>query len=170
MEESKNGQLGEKTGLTDQEMLDNLIASVESNSTDTTLIEVKRNGKFVFAFHIRVMPDSELERIRAQFRKMTWNKEIRMNVIDNSKFDDVNFQSCLIYESTTNEDKENLWKPLWNKYKVTKRLMTPYEVIDLALRAGEKTAVYEKINEFNGYISPDSQEEKTNLVENLKNE
>jgi hypothetical protein len=94
-----------------------------------------------------------------------------MNREDDTKFDNVGFQSCVIYESTTTDDQEKLWKPLWNKYKKEKRLMIPYEVIDLALRMGEKSAVYGKINEFNGYISSNEEsKKKPDLVENLKNE
>ena len=79
--------------------------------------------------------------------------------------DKVKYQSALIYEATVPEDREILWdnRKVWNAINAKKdRIMNGLDVIECALKAGEKDKILEAIDKLSGY-------ESDNLEEVVKN-
>ena len=59
------------------------------------------------------------------------------------------YRNALIYEATIEEDREKIWdnKQAWKQLDV----MSGAELIGRVLKAGEKDAVCDKIDEISGY-------------------
>lgn len=59
-------------------------------------------------------------------------------------------RAMLIYEATTKEDRARLWDN--KKYWDATGSLTGTHLIEKVLRAGEKSAVVQVIDEFSGYM------------------
>ena len=64
------------------------------------------------------------------------------------------YRAALIYKATINEDKEKLWdnKKIWEALRDKGMpIVSPLDVIDYSLKAGEKDEVIDCIDKLSGY-------------------
>ena len=59
------------------------------------------------------------------------------------------YRSQLIYEATVDEDREKIWdnKEAWKKLSV----LNGIDLVEVVLKAGEKEAILDKLDEISGY-------------------
>lgn len=129
-------------------VLQGLLEAAEDNQTDVLPIEIARNGKVLFSFRIRALTEKEYNDLQNKATK--FKKARNLGGVKVAEETDVTrFRSLLIYHATIPEDRKKLWdnKEAWKQLNA----VTGTDVIDKVLRAGEKNAVIEKIDEISGY-------------------
>lgn len=129
-------------------VLQGLLEAAEDNQTDVLPIEIARNGKVLFSFRIRPLTEKEYNDLQNKATK--FKKARNLGGVKVAEETDVTrFRSLLIYHATIPEDRKKLWdnKEAWKQLNA----VTGTDVIDKVLRAGEKNAVIEKIDEISGY-------------------
>ena len=118
--------------------------------------------RLFFAFNIRPLSSEECEKCRKKHTKYVRNKQTGMKVPEDTNR--VKYQSAIIYEATTDEDREKLWdnRRVWDTLNQKKdRILNGLDVIECTLKAGEKDRILEAIDKLSGYDS--------NLEEVVKN-
>lgn len=129
-------------------VLHGLLEAAENNQRDVLPIEIARNGKVLFTFRIRPLTEKEYNDLQNQATK--FKKARNLGGVKVAEETDVTrFRSLLIYHATIEEDRKKLWdnKEAWQRLNC----LTGTDVIDKVLRAGEKNAIIEKIDEISGY-------------------
>lgn len=147
----------------EEDFIKGLIEAAEFASEETQRIEIIREGKLYFAFHIRPLSSEEYEKCRKKHTKYVRNKQLGMKMPEDTNR--VKYQSEIIYAATVDEDKEKLWdnRKVWNALNAKKdRIMNGLDVIEYTLKAGEKDKILEAIDKLSGY-------ESSNLEEVAKN-
>lgn len=147
----------------EEDFIKGLIEAAEFASEETQRIEIVRDGKLYFAFSIRPLSSEEYDKCRKKHTKYVRNKQLGMKMPEDTNR--VKYQSAIIYEATVEEDKEKLWdnRKVWNALNAKKdRIMNGLDVIECALKAGEKDRILEAIDKLSGY-------EDSNLEEVAKN-
>ena len=147
----------------EEDFIHGLIAAADFASEETQRIEIIREGRLFFAFHIRPLSSEEYEKCRKRHTKYVRNKQFGMKMPEDTNR--VKYQSAIIYEATTDADKEKLWDnhKVWNAINAKKdRIMNGLDVIECALKAGEKDKIFDAIDKLSGY-------EADNLEEIAKN-
>lgn len=134
----------------ESEMLESLLAAAKYKKDEDSacLIEIARGGKVVLAFHIRPLDENEYNsanRAHTVYKKNRGFGGIRVPVDTNN----VKYRSQLIYDATIPADREKIWdnKAAWNKMNIA----TCIDMVDILLKAGEKSYVIEKLDEISGY-------------------
>ena len=136
----------------EEDFIQGLIDASEFAEEETQRIEIVRNGRLYFAFRIRPLSSEEYEKCKKKSTKYVRNKQFGMRLPEDTNR--VKYQSSLIYEATVEEDRKNLWdnKRVWDRLNAKKdRIMNGLDVIECALKAGEKDAVLEAIDKLSGY-------------------
>lgn len=147
----------------EEDFIQGLIHAADFVSEEKKRIEIVREGKLYFAFHIRPLSSEEYEKCRKKHTKYVRNKQLGMKMPENT--DKVKYQSELIYAATVEEDRENLWdnRKVWKALNKKKdRIINGLDVIEYTLKAGEKDKILEEIDNLSGY-------ESNNLEEVAKN-
>lgn len=147
----------------EEDFIQGLIDAAEFASKETQRIEIIREGRLCFAFHIRPLSSEEYEKCRKKHTKYVRNKQLGMKMPEDTNR--VKYQSEIIYAATVDEDKEKLWdnRKVWNALNAKKdRIMNGLDVIEYTLKAGEKDRILEAIDKLSGY-------ESSNLEEVAKN-
>lgn len=175
MEQEPVGEImTEDTELTEEEEMEQLRAHEEDFiqglidaagyfQTEKQRIEIIREGKLHFAFHIRPLSEDEYEKCKKKHTKYVRNKRLGMTVPEET--DAVKYRANLIYQATVLEDREKLWdnRKVWESMKgMGLPVMNGLDVIEYSLKAGEKDKVIEAIDNLSGYAD-------TNLEEVAKN-
>ena len=108
---------------------------------ETATVRIKRNEKLLFTFQVRGLDEDEWAKCR---RQNLSNRGLRTEELNNSRF-----LSQLIYEATTDEDKERVWKnkAVWQKLNV----VSGVDLINKLLLPGEKSSIVEAIAKLSGY-------------------
>lgn len=108
---------------------------------ETATVRIKRNEKLLFTFQVRGLDEDEWAKCR---RQNLSNRGLRTEELNNSRF-----LSQLIYEATTDEDKERVWKnkAVWQKLNV----VSGVDLINKLLLPGEKSPIVEAIAKLSGY-------------------
>jgi hypothetical protein len=142
---------------TEQDFIDGLLAAVDEKTQVKKTIEIAREGKVYFRFDITGLDEPVYNKCRKQ---ATEYKKVRplggMKMPEET--DTAEFRSRLILEATLPDAKLG-GKKIWEHPSVKKGLekkfglLDGWEVVDKALRAGEKEAVVDKIDELSGYDS-----------------
>ena len=136
-----------------KELTENELEAAETNITEALLnaaaykankeqreIVIKRNGKFLFSFHITGIDED------------VWRKCRRQNLMNrgkpNEELNGGRFLSQAIYEATVDEDKA-----IWNNHAVWEQLgaVTGADVVNAILLPGEKTRIAEELEDLSGY-------------------
>lgn len=128
-------------------------ADFKNDDESITPIEIQRNGKYLFTFHITPISDSETRVARRNATTFMPNPNNRKLPKIEKDFNSAEFHSWLIYLATTDEDKDKIWNNPAIKEKFG--LMRPVEAIDKLLRVGEKLAVVDTIMDISGMESDD---------------
>lgn len=138
----------------EEDFIQGLIDAVEFANDEKQRIEIVREGKLFFAFNIRPLGAEEYEKCRKKHTKYVRNRQLGMKMPDET--DRVKYQSAIIYTATTEEDRAKLWdnKKVWETLRNKEyQVMNGLDVIEFALKAGEKDKVIEAIDRLSGYES-----------------
>lgn len=146
----------------EEDFIQGLIAAAEFAEEETQRIEIIREGRLYFAFSIRPLSSQEYDKCRKKHTKYVRNKQLGMKMPEDT--DRVKYQSAIIYQATTEDDREKLWdnRKVWNALNTKKdHIMNGLDVIECTLKAGEKDKILEAIDMLSGY--------EANLEEIAKN-
>ena len=138
----------------EEDFIQGLIDAADFASEETQRIEIARNGKLFFAFSIRPLGSDEYDKCRRKHTKYIRNRQLGMKMPDET--DRVKYQSAIIYEATVDDDRSKLWdnKKVWEALRNKDlQVMNGLDVIEFALKAGEKDKVIEAIDKLSGYDS-----------------
>lgn len=129
-------------------ILDGILGAARDNEEDTVLIQIARKGKTYFEFNIRGLSERVYNDLHNQATKFKKARNLG-GVKVAEETDTARFRSLLIYHATVKEDRNKLWdnKEAWNALGV----INAHSMIDKVLRAGEKNAIVDKIDEISGY-------------------
>lgn len=129
-------------------ILNGLLGAYEDQKEDTVTIEIARKGKVFFSFDIRALTEKQYNDLQDKATKFKKAKNLG-GVKVAEETDVTKFRSLLIYHATVEEDRKKLWnnKEAWNKLNV----LNGPDLIDKVLKAGEKKAIIDKIDEISGY-------------------
>lgn len=133
----------------EDDILGGLIAaaSYKTDMEEVATIQIIRHKQIVLEFRIRPMSEEEYSKIRKRNTNYKRNKANGLRVAESVNSSD--YRSELIYEATIDEDKAKIWdrQDAWNKFSVVNGI----GLIDCVLKAGEKDAVVEKLDEISGF-------------------
>ncbi|HBZ09116.1 MAG TPA: hypothetical protein DEO65_04400 [Bacillus bacterium] len=146
MTEEKMNQ--EELLAVEDDVLRGLLGAFEDQQDDTVAIEIARNGKVYFSFDIRGLTEKQYQDLQDQATKFKKAKNLG-GVKIAEETDITRFRSLLIYHATAEEDRKKLWnnKEAWRALNV----VNGPDLIDKVLKAGEKKAIIDKIDEISGY-------------------
>lgn len=132
-------------------------ANFQNDEDEIVPIEIARNGVTLIKFRIRPLSEDEYMKCKNRYTKYIRNKQIGIKIPEDT--DTTMYRSALIYQATTKDDREKLWdnKAAWKQLDV----LSGAELIGKVLKAGEKDAVCDKIDEISGYSAT--------MVETAKN-
>lgn len=124
-------------------------ANFQNDEDEIVPVEIARNGVVLLKFRIRPLSEDEYSKCKNRYTKYVRNKQIGIKLPEDT--DSVMYRNALIYQATVDEDRAKLWdnKEAWRKLDV----INGVELIGKVLKAGEKDAVLEKIDEISGYSS-----------------
>lgn len=140
--------------LSEDDMVKGLIAAGDyaSSEEETQRIEIVRGGKVLFAFSIRPLGQEEYESCRKKFTKYVRNKQLGLKLPEDTNR--IKYQSAIIHAATVKKDRELLWdnRAVWSAYESKGfQIMNGLDVIEYALKAGEKDMIIEAIDKLSGY-------------------
>lgn len=146
-------------------ILEGLIAaaSYREDEADFIPIQIARNGKTLFSFRIRPLSEEEYTKCRDRNTKYRKSRQFGARIPQ-----DVNmarYRSELIHCATVEEDRKKVWdnKEAWH----TLNVLSGVDLIDRVLKAGEKDAILDKLDEISGYNQDmDEDGDKDDLVKN----
>lgn len=149
----------EETGLPGEEevlrneydLMEGLLEAAEyKNDEDLQKkVEIRRKDKFLFAFTVRPLSEEDIRNARKKATKTKKNPAGR-NLPDIEVDTDVSaLRSWKIYLATIEPDRSEIWDNMALKKKFN--AMQGYELVDVLLTGGEKSAVIELIDEISGY-------------------
>lgn len=124
-------------------------ANFQNDEDEIVPVEIARNGVVLLKFRIRPLSEDEYSKCKNRYTKYVRNKQIGIKLPEDT--DSVMYRNALIYQATVDEDRTKIWdnKEAWRKLDV----INGVELIGKVLKAGEKDAVLEKIDEISGYSS-----------------
>lgn len=122
-------------------------AGFKTDEDEVHPVEIIRDGKLLFTFRIHPLSEEDYKRCRDKHTKYVRNKQLGIRLPENT--DTTSYRSAIIYEATVKEDQEKVWgnKAAWKALDI----VTPTDLIDLTLKAGEKDAVLDLIDSISGY-------------------
>ncbi len=137
--------------MREDELLDGLFAAIDEkeNHTITKMLRIERAGKKLFEFDVRPLDEKELMDCRKKATKYGDNPAGKKFPRVELDTDIAKLRSIKIYTATTEEYRKKLWdnpKAL-EKYNV----ISGYDVIELALLAGEKDAIVDEIDALSAF-------------------
>lgn len=141
---------------TEEDLINSLLAAADYKDDEEIQkkIEINRNGKVMFSFHIRPLGEPELQRIRKLSTPMYPNPEGKRLPKIEGEIRYGEFKSRKIYEATVEADREKMWDNPELKRGLAKKgidVMENWETIDAVLMAGEKNVLNDAIDELCGY-------------------
>lgn len=156
--------------MTEEELIAGLLAASDFETDEDNLVpvEIRRNKKLFFKFHIHPLSEKEMQKIRKKSTDRYKNPAGKHlpKIEGDIRIDE--FRSRKIYASTTDEDRAKLWdNPVVKKglEKKGKDIFEPWEVIEAVLMAGEKQQISELIDDISGF----GEEESLSLDDYAKN-
>lgn len=122
-------------------------AAFHTDEDDIATINIVRKGATVLSFRIRPLGEEEYLKARKENTVYKRNKQIGTRVADH--VDTAKYRSQLIYDATVDDDKRKIWdnREAWNMFAVVNGI----DLIDAVLKAGEKDAIIDKLDEISGY-------------------
>lgn len=140
--------------MNEEELIQGLIDAADFQVNDVKKIEIYRDKKLAFEFHIRPLTSEEYNRCKKKWTKYVRNKQFGMKLPEETNT--VKYQSAIIYTATTKEDTEKLWdnKRVWQALRDKGlQIMNGLDVIEFTLKAGEKDKILEAIDSISGFDS-----------------
>lgn len=151
---------------TEDTFLRGLLEAAEEQKETVVNIEIARNSRVYFSFDIHALTEEEY--LKAQDDATKFRKAKNLGGVKVAEeTNQAKFRSLLIYRATTSEYRERLWnnKQAWKELNV----LNGVALIDKVLKAGEKKAIIDKLDEISGYGDDDDEEESTSVGEYAKN-
>lgn len=146
-EETKN-----QMRLFEQDFITGLIAAADYRTEEVKRIEIIRNGTLYFAFHIRALSEEEYNLCKTKNTKYVRNKQLGIKLPEDTNT--VKYRDALIYQATSEDDRKKLWdnKQVWKALEEKGfQIMNGLDVIETALRGGEKDKIIECIDTLSGF-------------------
>lgn len=136
--------------------VEGMFAAAEDAEQKIYPIDVVRNGKTFFTFHVRPLSIAEFERLEKASRVFEKEKGVRRAV----DFKGEQYLAMIVFEATTPEDK----KAYWNSAEAKQRFGTiGHQTVVKVLKAGEIESIAEYIENISG------RENELELGETVKN-
>lgn len=137
--------------MREDELLDGLFTAIDEkeNHTITKMLRIERAGKKLFEFNVRPLDEKELMDCRRKATKYGDNPAGKKYPRVELDTDIAKLRSIKIYTATTEEYR----KKLWDNPKVLEKfnVISGYDVIELALLAGEKDAIVDEIDTLSAF-------------------
>lgn len=132
----------------EDDVLRGLLSAYEDQQKEIVTIEIARNGKVYFKFDIHGLTEKQYSDLQDEATKFRKAKNLG-GVKVAEETDITRFRSLLIYHATVERDRKRLWdnKEAWKQLNV----LNGPDLIDKVLKAGEKKAIIDKIDEISGY-------------------
>ena len=150
-----NLEYAENRKETEYDLVSSLLAAANFKTDNDQILEleIKRAGKFLFAFHIHPISDTDARLARKKATKMMPNPNNKKLPPIEKEFDNSIFGSWLIYLATTEEDKAKIWgNP---QLMANLGLMEPWESVNALLTMGEKKRVLDEVTKLSGMDDDD---------------
>lgn len=136
----------------------------QNDEENITEAEIKRNGKYLFSVHLHPISDEQIRIARKKATVYIPNPNGKRLPPIEKDVNNVKLKSMVIYLATTEEDQRKIWG---NQAVMEKAgLMEAYESIDVLLRAGEKSKLFDLVLEISGL---EDEEEEMDEEEYAKN-
>lgn len=122
-------------------------AGFRDDDEDIAEIEIIRNKKVVLKFRIHPLSEEEYLKARRDNTVYKRSKSTGTRVADHVNVSE--YRSQLIYDATVEKDRERIWdnRNAWEKLAV----LNGRDLVDAVLKAGEKDAIIDKLDEISGY-------------------
>lgn len=138
--------------VNEEDFLQGLIDAAGYAAEERQRIEIARKGRVLFAFSIRPLSESEYNDCKKKHTRYVRNRSLGVKMPEDT--DNVKYRADLIYRATIDEDKEKLWdnKKIWKALRdKDMQIVSPLDVIEYSLKAGEKDEVIDCIDKLSGY-------------------
>ncbi len=154
--------------VAEDDFIQGLIDATAYVNEEQKAIEIARKdpktgeSRVCFKFTIRPLSEKEYDKCKKKHTKYIRNKSLGIHMPENT--DSVKYRDQLIYEATIPEDREKLWdnRKVWDALRNQGlQIMNGLDVIEYALKAGEKDAVIDEIDKLSAF--------EDNLEEVIKN-
>lgn len=145
--------------LFEGDFIKGLIAAADFRQDEIQHIEIIRNGNLYFAFDIRALSEEEYDKCKTRHTKYVRNKRLGIKLPEDTNT--AKYRCALIYQATTEADRKKLWdnKQVWEALNNKGlQIMNGLDVIEGALRSGEKDKVIDCIDKLSGYEDGDLEE------------
>jgi len=141
----------EEVLMNEDDMLRGLLeaANFKNDKGNYKKIQVVRNKKLLFEFRIRPLEEEEIHDCRKRATKYIKNPAGKNLPKVEGDTDYCLYRSFKIYTATIEEDKPKIWDN--PKLKSQLGALTPTDIIDQILLAGEKDWICDVIDELSGY-------------------
>lgn len=141
---------------TEEDLINTPLAAADYKDDESVQkkVEIRRNGKVLFSFHVRPLGEPELQRIRKLSTPMFPNPEGKRLPKIEGDIRYGEFKSRKIYEATVEADREKMWdNPSLKRGLAAKGIdiMENWEIIDAVIMAGEKNVLNDAIDDLSGY-------------------
>lgn len=134
-------------------------ANYKNDKENRVRVDIKRKERILFSFHIHPLTEEEINNCREEATKYVRSSKYGgIKLPENT--DKVRYRSNKIYAATVEEDRKKLWDNRNAQLKLD--VISPVDMIDKVLLAGEKEKIDELIEEISGF-------EDASLVEVAKN-
>ena len=149
----------------ERDLLEALLSAAEfkTDQEAITEAEIRRNGVTLFSVHVHPLSDGDLRLARKKATTYMPNPQGKKLPPIEKEFNNVVFNSWLVYLATTEEDQERIWgnTTLLRKYS----LSLPFESVDILLTVGEKKKLVDTILQISGMDDDEDEEEEITLEE-----
>lgn len=143
-------------------IVEGLLKAAEFKNEEKKVVEIRRNGQFLFAVNVRAVSESEAREARKKATTYTKNPAGKGYPKIESDYNSSLFNSWLIYIATSDHDKKEIWgnRAVMDKLDV----MSPVDTIDAVLTIGEKLELVKVIEEISGLSNDDDDDENENEI------
>lgn len=145
---------GEELLEAEPDLLRGLLNAASQLHNETRTIQIKRHDtdaksdRVFFTFRIHPLSEKDYDWCRDQCTQYVRNRRLGGVKVPEDT-DTVAYRALLIYTATVDEDKKALWdnKRAWDLLNV----ISGPDCVEAALKAGEKNAVIDQIDDLSGY-------------------
>ena len=130
------------------DLVASLLAAADYKNTEIHEAQIKRNGQVMFTVHLRPLSDTDARDARKNATSYAPHPNGPKFGKIEKDFNNAEFSSWLIYLSTTEEDRKNIWGNPQIMAKFT--LQRPVESIDILLNMGEKKELFKLVSKISG--------------------
>lgn len=136
----------------EEDIIQGLIEAANFKSDERKKIEIVRGGKLFYSFEIQPLSEDEYNAARKKHTKNQKNR--RLGIVVSNDVNAVKYRDQLIYNATVPEDRKRLWdnKKVWSALNAKNiDIVSPLDVIEYTLKAGEKDRIIDIIDQISGF-------------------